>query len=147
VLEASAKDKETGKQQSIRIESRLDDEKLKKMQEDAEKFKQADEKYQQFLIVKVSLIQAISMGRKTLEDKYQSRAEYKNYSESLDRAQELIDLDDAEKHEEMQECAKDLQEKHAAFIKIKDSENSNDDNVHDVSTDEQETSGNSTGGK
>jgi molecular chaperone DnaK len=98
ILEVSAKDKATGKENSIRIEggSKLSDEEIKKMQQDAEDNAEADKK-------KKELIDAKNMAESTIFSAEKSLKEYgdkvsddvkKEVEESVEALKKVKDGDD-----------------------------------------------------
>ena len=119
ILNVSAKDKATGKEQSIRIEasSGLTEEEIEKMREDAEKHAEEDKKRKERA---ETLNEANSMvyttqqnleeyGDKIPEDKRDS------ISDALDRLKETLETTSADEEiTEMEEALEDLNEKWAA---------------------------------
>ncbi len=98
ILEVSAKDKATGKENSIRIEggSKLTDEEIKKMQQDADDNAEADKKKKELIDTKNMAESTIFSAEKSLKEYGDKVSEdtKKEVSEAIDALKKVKDGDD-----------------------------------------------------
>ncbi len=114
ILSVTAKDKDTNKEQSIRIEasSGLSDEEIDKMKKDAELHKEEDEKRKKLAEVKNTSDQAVHSAEKAIKDGGDKMPEdvKKNIQNKIDNLKEKQKGDDAEAIENsMKELTEELQ--------------------------------------
>ncbi len=115
ILNVSAKDKGTGKEQSIRIEGScgLSDEEIEKMKKEAEEHAEEDKKKEELLDAKTeaeSLIYSFEKTKKEMGDDF-SKSDLEEIEEELEELEELKETDDVEKAEEIKEKVEELSEK------------------------------------
>lgn len=111
ILNVTAKDKKTGKEQSIRIEAStsLTDKEIEKMREDAEKNKKDDEKKKELAEFRNIAEQMIYQAEKTLKDNEKAvPADVKTAVE--EKIKELNNKKTSEKVEDIQKATQDLSE-------------------------------------
>jgi len=100
ILNVSAKDKATGKEQNIRIESSsgLSEEEVEKMVKDAEQHEEEDKKKKSIIEERNkldSMIFQIEKGMKDFKDKL-SKEETKSINEALEKAKKVVNSENAE---------------------------------------------------
>ncbi len=115
ILSVSAKDKGTGKEQSIRIEGScgLSDEEIEKMKKEAEEHAEEDQKQEELLDAKSeaeSLIYGFEKTKKEMGDDF-PKEDIEEIEEELKELEELKETDDVEKAEEIKEKTEKLSEK------------------------------------
>ncbi|MGM0438852.1 MAG: molecular chaperone DnaK [Patescibacteria group bacterium] len=115
ILNVSAKDKGTGKEQSIRIEGScgISDEEVEKMKKEAEEHAEEDKKKEKLLDAKTeaeSLIYSFEKTKKDMGDNFPEE-EIKDIEKELKELEELKETDDVEKAEEIKEKTEELSEK------------------------------------
>ncbi len=115
ILSVSAKDKGTGKEQSIRIEGScgIDDEEVERMKKEAEEHAEEDEKKEKLLDAKTeaeSLIYSFEKTKKEMGDDFPEE-EIEDIEEELKELEELKETDDVKKAEEIEEKTEELSEK------------------------------------
>ncbi len=115
ILNVSAKDKGTGKEQSIRIEGScgLSDEEVEKMKKEAEEHAEEDEKKEELLDAKSeaeSLIYGFEKTKKEMGDDFPEE-DIEEIEKELKKLEELKETDDVEKAEEIKKKTEELSEK------------------------------------
>ena len=115
ILNVSAKDKGTGKEQSIRIEGScgIDEEEVERMKKEAEEHAEEDERKETLLDAKTEaeqLIYSFEKTKKEMGDDF-SEGDFGNIEKELKELEELKDTDDVEKAEEIKEKTEELSEK------------------------------------
>ncbi len=115
ILNVSAKDKGTGKEQSIRIEGScgIDDEEVERMKKEAEEHAEEDKKKEELLDAKTEAEQLIYGFEKTKKDMGDdfSEEDFGDIEKELKELEELKETDDVEKAEEIKEKTEELSEK------------------------------------
>ncbi|MDY6788414.1 MAG: molecular chaperone DnaK [Candidatus Nanohaloarchaea archaeon] len=112
ILNVSAREKQTGKEQSITIEdqARLDEEEIERMKEEAEKHAEEDKKKREFIEAKNKADQVISQAEDQI-DEYSDQVEdsiVERVEESLEELEKI--KEEAEEAEEIENAIEDLQE-------------------------------------
>ena len=114
ILNVTAKDKNTGKSQSIRIEasSTLSDDEVKRLQEEAEKNAEIDAKKKEIAESKYNIDRVISEGDKIISQRGMEKDAIKEVSDEIDKLKEAKDSDDQEKMNNASASALSVFEKH-----------------------------------
>lgn len=115
IMNVSAQDKGTGKEQSIRIESScgISDEEIKKMQKEAEEHAEEDKKKEELLDAKTkaeSLIYSLEKTKREAGDDY-PKQEMEEAEKAAEELKKVKETDDVGKREEIEEKAKELSDK------------------------------------
>ncbi len=111
ILNVSAKDKATGKSQSIRIESAcgISDEEVEKMKKDAEIHAEEDKKKQELIEARNTAESAIYISEKTLEDN-KDKIEEEKRKELEEKVNELKKIKESDNIEDIKNKANELTE-------------------------------------
>jgi molecular chaperone DnaK len=140
ILNVSAKDKGTGKEQSIRIESScgISDEEVERMKKEAEAHAEEDKKKKETIQAKNSAETLVYTAEKTLKDNEDKiseeiKNEIKEKTEALKKAQEGNDLEDIKKKTEelsssVQKAGSEIYKQKEQKPEEKDEEKKEDDN-------------------
>lgn len=115
ILHVSAKDKGTGKEQSIRIEGScgISDEEVEKMKEEAKEHAEEDEKKEKLLDAKTeaeSLIYSFEKTKKDMPEDF-PKDKFNEIEEELKELEELKKTDDVEKAEEIKKKTETISKK------------------------------------
>ncbi len=113
ILNVSAKDKGTGKEQSIKIEGScgLSDEEIEKMKKEAEEHAEEDRKKEELLDAKTDAETLIYSFEKMRRDNDDLPEELTDLEEEIKDLQKLIETEDVEKSEEIKEKTESLSKK------------------------------------
>ncbi len=158
ILKVTAKDKATGKEQSIRIEgsSGLSEEEIEKMKRDAEEHKEEDKKKRELVEVKNVAEQLVYTSEKSLKDygdkidddtKKDIEEKTKNLKDEIaksDATKESIEKASSELSEVMQKIGEIIQkaeaEKQSQNTSEKEGDSKKEDNVKDAEFEEKQDS-------
>ena len=113
ILNVSAKDKGTGKEQSIRIEGScgISDEEVEKMKKEAEEHAEEDQKKEELLDAKTeaeSVIYSFEKMKKEMDDDLPDKENLEDIEEEIKELKKLKETDDVEKREEIKEKTESL---------------------------------------
>ncbi|MFB6144247.1 MAG: molecular chaperone DnaK [Candidatus Nanohaloarchaea archaeon] len=120
ILQVSAEEQESGEEASITIDdaSRLDDEEIEEMKQEAEKHEEEDQKRREFIEAKNAADQAVSQAENQLDehgDKVDDEVieeveeTIEDLKEAKEEAEEIDDLEEAK--EKIEEAVEELQQK------------------------------------
>ena len=115
ILSVSAKDKGTGKEQSIRIEGScgIDEEEVERMKKEAEEHAEEDKKKEALLDAKTEaeqLIYSFEKTKKDMGDEF-SEEDFGDIEKELKELEELKETEDVDKAEEIKEKTEEISEK------------------------------------
>lgn len=117
ILNVSAKDKGTGKEQSIRIEasSGLSEEEVEEMKQEAEKHAEEDEKKRELAEAKNNAQTMVYSTEKMMDEAEENDVEIKDeereeIEEAIEELKEIMDTDDPDKVDEIEEKTKAVSE-------------------------------------
>lgn len=116
MLEVSAKDTHSGKEQKISFDSNLSKEKVEEMRAEAAKFKEEDKKKGAFLEAKNVLHNFMFEADKSLKDELKETTEYQSLSEAISKAKEVLELKDFNQKQQVDDAAENLRTNLQAYM-------------------------------
>ena len=116
ILEVSAKEIHSGKEQKINFDSNLSKEKIEEMKAEAVKFKEEDKKKGVFLEAKNVLHNFVFEADKSLKDELKETDEHKNLTEAISKAKEVLELKDFNQKQQIDDVSENLRTSLQAYM-------------------------------